>query len=115
MYCDYWNTVWKLSDLEEYRTYLSGFYKLQNNIIKTFKDHHVKTICDVACGFGSFALALSSNGFDVYGCDISEEAVLLTTQLLAEYGIDAGRFQVENLLHTSYSSTIIQTRNLQIV
>ena len=90
---EYWDTVWDKNDIEEYRKYIIGYENIQNVMTREFKKHGCHTVCDAACGFGANSLILQSNGFDVFGFDISENSVWITKELLAAYGIGGNRFK----------------------
>jgi len=44
-------------------------------IVRTFKMHGVRKILDLGCGSGRHTVYLASQGFEVWGIDISEEAI----------------------------------------
>lgn len=100
---EYWNTVWNIKDIDEYRKYLVKYNHIENDMIKIFKDAKIHDICDAACGFGANSLALYSNGFNVSGFDISEEAVKLTNTLLFEYGMKEKRFIQCSITNIEYA------------
>lgn len=51
-------------------------------IVSIFKKYGVKRILDLGCGSGRHTIYLSSQGFDVWGIDISEEACKITKSQL---------------------------------
>ena len=103
MYEKYWNTVWNTADIEEYRNYIAGYNQLQNDMVAVFRANGVYKVCDAACGFGANSLVLHSNGFQVYGFDIADASVKITTALLTEYGLHENRFKKASMMDTGYS------------
>lgn len=99
---EYWDAVWDKNDIEEYRKYIKGYENIQNVMTREFRKHGCHTVCDAACGFGANSLILQSNGFDVFGFDISENSVWITKELLAAYGIEGDRFKTASLSDTGY-------------
>lgn len=99
---NYWNTVWNKKDLEEYRRYAEGFKDVKNVMVREFQKYGCRVVCDAACGFGANSMILQSNGFDVWGFDISEDAVWITKECLAPYGIQKDRFKTASLTETGY-------------
>jgi ubiquinone/menaquinone biosynthesis C-methylase UbiE len=53
-------------------------------LIPFFKKHQVRKILDVGCGMGRHLLLLKNSGFDVYGCDISEKAIISCTKIIGK-------------------------------
>ena len=98
----YWDTVWNKKDIEEYKQYLKGYENVKNIMVREFQKHNCHTVCDAACGFGANSLILQSNGFDVWGFDISESSVWITKELLAPYGIQKEHFKTASLTNTGY-------------
>ncbi|MCM1191466.1 MAG: class I SAM-dependent methyltransferase [Butyrivibrio sp.] len=98
----YWDSVWDKNDIEEYRQYIKGYEHIKNSEVFEFQKHNCRIVCDAACGFGANSLTLKSNGFDVWGFDISENAVWITKELLKPYGIRTGQFKTASLLNTGY-------------
>lgn len=98
----YWDTVWDKKEIGEYRRYIGGYQNVQNVMTREFQNHGCHMICDAACGFGANSMILQSNGFDVWGFDISEDAVWITKELLEPYGIRKEQFKTASLLHTEY-------------
>ena len=70
-YNSYWEKCWIEDDSDELYGFLKGYYKLNSKEIELFKESGVHTVCDAACGFGAYSLALASNGFDTYSFDLS--------------------------------------------
>ena len=98
----YWDTVWDKNDIEKYRQYIKGYENVKNVMVREFQKHNCRVVCDAACGFGANSLILQSNGFDVWGFDISETSVWITKELLAPYGIQKERFKTASLSNTEY-------------
>jgi len=57
--------------------------------VKIFKDKKYKEILDLGCGTGRHSLFLAQNEFNVSACDISQEAIDITSKLGKEYGLSA--------------------------
>ena len=98
----YWDTVWSKEDIEDYKKYIKGYENVKNMMVRQFQKHNCHVVCDAACGFGANSLILQSNGFDVWGFDISESAVWITKELLAPYGIRREQFKTASILNTGY-------------
>lgn len=98
----YWDTVWDKNDIEQYRQYIKGYENVKNVMVREFQKHNCRIVCDAACGFGANSLILQSNGFEVWGFDISETSVWITKELLAPYGIQKERFKTASLSNTEY-------------
>lgn len=98
----YWDTVWNKKDIEKYKQYIKGYENVKNSMVREFQKHNCHIVCDAACGFGANSLILQSNGFDVWGFDISESSVWITKELLAPYGIRKEQFKTVSLLNTEY-------------
>lgn len=103
MYIDHWENVWNIDDINEYRTYLSKYNHAKNSMITILHEYNAIKVCDAACGFGANSLALYSNGFDVYGFDVADDAVAITSKLLSEYGLTEKRFKRADILETGYN------------
>lgn len=99
---NYWDTVWNKKDLEQYKHYIKGYENVKNIMVHQFQKHNCHIVCDAACGFGANSLILHSNGFNVWGFDISENSVQITKELLAPYGIQTKQFKTASLLNTEY-------------
>ena len=97
-----WEQIWKLENTDDLMRYLAGYANLKNDIIDVFKENNVKKVCDAACGFGAYSLAFATNGFEVFGFDISPTAVRITQSGLCKYGIDGARFKIASILDTGY-------------
>ena len=65
------------------------------------KQAGLRHVCDAACGFGTYTLALASNGFSVESFDISETAVRLTRGNLKKLGYDVP-VKVADITRTGY-------------
>lgn len=98
----FWDEVWNKKDIEEYRQYLTKYENISNRMTDVFHENGCKVICDAACGFGANSLVLLQNGFEVYGFDIAENSVWITTHLLDSYGIKSEQYKKASLLDTGY-------------
>ncbi|MDO5399836.1 MAG: class I SAM-dependent methyltransferase [Eubacteriales bacterium] len=101
---DFWETCWQRDTDRDYGKYLKAFYQKQDPMIDLFKRHHVRHVCDAACGYGAYSLMLASNGFQVEGFDISQTSVELTKKLLGKYGIDTSNYKAASVLDTGYAA-----------
>ena len=100
----FWESCWKLEAPEELSAYLDRYYQFKDSIIDIFKEHHIETVCDAACGFGAYSLAFSSNGFQVRSFDISPTAVEITRRGLERYGISVD-VKAASILSTGYEDS----------
>ncbi|MDE7239121.1 MAG: class I SAM-dependent methyltransferase [Lachnospiraceae bacterium] len=98
----YWDTAWDKNEIEQYRQYIKGYENIKNRMVHEFQKYHCHIVCDAACGFGANSLILQSNGFDVWGFDISENAVWITKELLTPYGIRVDQFRTASIINTEY-------------
>ena len=98
----YWDTVWHKEDIGNYKHYIKGYENVKNIMVHEFQKHNCHVVCDAACGFGANSLILQSNGFDVWGFDISESAVWITKELLTPYGVRKEQFKTASILNTEY-------------
>lgn len=101
-YNAYWDECWKEDEGDDLYEYLKGYYKLSSRELDLFKENSISRVCDAACGFGAYTLALASNGFDTYSFDISEKAVEITKNGLEKYGIDLNKIKIASILDTGY-------------
>lgn len=60
-----------------------------DKIIEVFKKFNVKRILDLACGSGRYLFYLLEKGFNMYGIDISEEAIKIAYSLLKNKNLNA--------------------------
>ena len=101
-YNAFWDDCWKEDEGAQLYEYLKGYYKLTCREIDLFKENNINTVCDAACGFGAYSLALASNGFDTYSFDISEKAVEITKNGLEKYGFELNKIKIASILDTGY-------------
>ena len=102
--CDesFWERCWKQEDTEALNGYLRGYLNCQSEEIDLFRRAGLQTVCDAACGFGAYTLALASNGFTVRSFDVSPTAAALTRAGLKRFGYEV-EVRVADLLHTGYA------------
>ena len=102
--CDesFWERCWKQEDAKELDSYLRGYLNCQSEEIDLFRRAGLQTVCDAACGFGAYTLALASNGFTVRSFDVSPTAAALTRAGLKRFGYEV-EVRVADLLHTGYA------------
>jgi len=81
-----WNSIYK--ETERVETTLRVDEDIPR-IAKLFKEHGVKRVLDLGCGAGRHLIYLASKNFDVYGLDISSEAVKKAKQRLTKMKIKA--------------------------
>ena len=101
MQSDFWEASWQNEDRESLFQYLKGYYGLALPEFALFRQQGVKTVCDAACGFGAYTLALLSDGFAVKGFDVSETAVEITVEGLKAFGY-APELKRASVLDTGY-------------
>ena len=101
MQLDFWECSWQNEDRESLFQYLAGYRGLVLPEFELFRQQGVKTVCDAACGFGAYTLALLSNGFEVRGFDISETALEIAAEGLRRFGF-APELKRASLLDTGY-------------
>jgi ubiquinone/menaquinone biosynthesis C-methylase UbiE len=65
-------------------------------IAKLFEQHKVKRILDLGCGTGRHLVFLAKKAFEVYGIDISEQAIKIAKKWLKEEGLKA-KLRVGNI------------------
>ena len=70
----FWEKCWCKENIDALLPYLENYNNIKSDEIDLFQKENVKTVCDAACGFGAYTLALASNGFTVKAFDISENA-----------------------------------------
>ena len=103
--CDesFWERCWQQENPEALHGYLRGYLNLRCEEIELFERAGIRTVCDAACGFGAYTLALASNGFAVRSFDVSPTAAALTREGLKRFGYDV-EVRVADLLHTGYAN-----------
>ena len=97
----FWEQSYRNADRERLLGYLSAYKDAQIEEIGIFRDAGIRTVCDAACGFGAYTLALASNGFAVKAFDVSESAIRIAREGLLRFGYDV-EFRVADVLHTGY-------------
>lgn len=98
----FWERSWKTISPERISSYAEGFDMSEDEIIAFLKKKNAKTVCDAGCGCGLYSLKLARFGFTVSGFDISENAALLTKNLLSENGYPGADFKRADVLSTGY-------------
>jgi SAM-dependent methyltransferase len=81
----------------------SGYYnatihapsKKYYSIEKFFKDHNVEKVLDAGCGAGRHTYLLAKAGFDVYGFDISKDALRINRSILKKHKTGAALMQLD--------------------
>jgi len=68
----------------------------------THKQRKEIKILEIGCGSCANLWMLAKEGFDVYGCDLSENAIILGQEILKKYNVNASITSC-NMLATSYS------------
>ena len=97
-----WEKLWGSADDEKLFSYLKKYDKYDGEEIAFFKEAGVKTVCDAACGFGAYTLALASNGFEVSAFDISTRAAAKAKEGLRRFGHDVD-VKSADILGTRYA------------
>jgi len=59
-------------------------------VLKEFTRHHCQLILDLGCGNGRHTVALTKEGFNTIGLDISSSGLRLSSEWLGEEGLQAG-------------------------
>lgn len=99
---DIWEQCWKRDKDRDYLAYAGPYYRLACPEIQLFREHDIRTVCDAGCGWGAYALALVSNGFDVTALDVSGTAVEITGRVLDHYGLPLAGRRTASVLDTGY-------------
>ena len=99
---DFWERSWKRDRDRDFLSYAKPYYRLTSPEIEFFREHHVRSVCDAGCGYGAYALALASNGFDVTALDVSQTAVEITGRVLARYGLKLAGHKTASVLDTGF-------------
>lgn len=60
-----------------------------SHILDIFKDNNIKRILDLGCGSGRYIELLSKTGFNVYGIDLSGEAIRIANHMLKNKNLNA--------------------------
>lgn len=82
----YWNDIWKDTDYTEYKKYIDINQEFE--YMKYFNKYNIKKICDIGCGFGKYSVISGINDCEIYGTDISENAILITTDMIESFNLD---------------------------
>lgn len=101
MNADVWEKLWDAADGEKLFSYLQKYDGYEGEEIAFLKNHGVKKVCDAACGFGAYALALASNGFEVKAFDISQKAAKIAKEGLKRFGYGV-EIKTADILDTGY-------------
>ncbi len=99
---DFWERSWQRDRDLDYVSYARPWYRLASPEIEFFRQHGICTVCDAGCGWGAWALALASNGFDVTALDVSQTAVDITGQVLERYGLRLAGHKTASVLDTGW-------------
>lgn len=97
----FWEKCWQAEDQEQLFQYLKQYDRWAGPEIDVFRQAGIHTVCDAACGFGAYTLALASQGFAVRSFDISAKAVEIARNGLRRLGYDI-EIKVADLLRTGY-------------
>jgi len=62
-------------------------YKIESDLSKILRQTKVKTVLDLACGFGVWFPLYSDLGLQVTGVDFSGERLQVARQVIAEFGL----------------------------
>lgn len=77
------NHPWELIFKNEGRVFTKPFRGFKS-VVKKFSGHHCQRVLDLGCGNGRHVVALSKEGFNVVGFDISPSGLHLTREWLGE-------------------------------
>ena len=85
--------IWNEEFYKEGRGSEDPIFRIPHKDLPTFvrllKEQNAQNILDLGCGTGRHVIALSKEGFKVYGLDVAEKAVERTKQWLIDEGLDA--------------------------
>jgi len=79
--------IW--DELYREETNLHPIQDFISELIEIFRKSNVQTVLDLACGSGKYLLHLLENGFNMFGLDISKEAIKITENLLKDKALNA--------------------------
>lgn len=99
----YWDKVWFNENYEDYKKYINTSYPYF--FLKYFREHDVKSVCDIGCGFGKFSVISAINGIKVYGTDISEFAIKMTTDMLDSFHLNHEDFKVCSITDIAFENS----------
>ncbi|PWT28140.1 hypothetical protein CPT75_13980 [Butyrivibrio fibrisolvens] len=99
-----WEKSWSKENIDNLLPYLEKYNNLKSDEIDLFQKEKIKKACDAACGFGTYTLALASNGFIVKAFDISENAAEITKEGLKRLGYDID-VKAASILQTGYADS----------
>lgn len=77
---------------EEFKKYGKIFLEPQEDmekVVSIFKNHGVKKVLDLGCGTGRHTVFLAKKGFEVYGIDIAEKGIAITSEWLKKENLQA--------------------------
>lgn len=98
----FWEKCWSKENIDALLPYLENYNNIKSDEIDLFQKENVKTVCDAACGFGAYTLALASNGFTVKAFDISENAAEIAHEGLKRLGYDI-EVKAASITRTGYA------------
>ncbi len=98
----FWEKCWGKENSDTLLPYLEKYNNIKADEISLFQKDNITTVCDAACGFGAYTLALASNGFSVKAFDISENAAEITHEGLKRLGYDID-VKAASILQTGYA------------
>ena len=99
---DFWERSWKRDKDMDFLSYARPYYRLTSPETALFREHDIRTVCDAGCGYGAWALALASNGFDVTALDVSETAVEITGRVLDRHGLKLTGHKAASVLDSGF-------------
>ena len=98
-----WERLWRRDRDRDFFAYAAPYCRLVSPEMDLFRQHDIRTVCDAGCGYGAYALALASNGFDVTALDVSATAVEITGRVLEHYGLELAGRRTASVLDTGYA------------
>ena len=72
-------------------------------LIKRWQNENRKTILDLGCGIGRHSLLFSQYGFDTYGLDLSENAILRARILAEQHNLNIN-YQIGDMITPPYKN-----------
>lgn len=91
----YWDHVWQGKTFLDYKQYVNP--TINYGFVQVFKDHQVKDICDIGCGFGKYSVVSAYKGFNVSGTDISSHAISITKEMMQAFELGYHDYKVGDI------------------
>ena len=92
---NFWDRIWEGKSYKDFSNYID--LNVEHEFLKYFSKYNVKRVCDIACGFGKFSVIASANNYEVYGSDISKNAIKITKEMMENYNLEYKDYKVCNV------------------